>query len=113
MGRAERRKLERKNRLEDRKTKILMRPEDIKAMKEKITADVTENFGAYSTEAMLTCFALVNHRLYGHGWKRTMKTLQAVDELMGPIADGTKTVHDLRKELEDEVGFKVDAGTIF
>ena len=113
MGRAERRRLERKNRLEDRKTKILMRPEDIKAMKEKITADVTENFGSYRTEAMLTCFALVNHRLYGHGWKRTMKTLAAIDEMMGPIADGTKTVHDLRKELEDEVGFKVDAGTIF
>ena len=42
-----------------------------------------------------------------------MKTLQAIDEMMGPIADGTKTVQELKKELEDEVGFKVDAGTIF
>lgn len=113
MGRQERRRLERKNRLEDRKTKILMRPEDIRAMKAKITEDVTENFGAYSTEAILTCFALANHRLYGHGWKRTMRTLQAIDEMMGPIADGTKTVQELKKELEDEVGFKIDAGTIF
>lgn len=113
MGRAERRRLERRNRIEDRKTKILMRPEDIAAMKAKITEDVTENFGSYSTEALMTCFALANHRLYGHGWKRTMRTLQYIDEMMGPIADGTKTVHDLRKELEDEVGFKVDAGTIF
>lgn len=113
MGRQERRRLERKNRLEDRKTKILMRPEDIARMKEKITEDVTENFGAYSTEAMLTCFALANHRLYKHGRERTLRTLQYIDEMMGPIADGTKTVHDLRKELEDEVGIKVDAGTIF
>lgn len=113
MGREERRRLERRNRIQDRKTKILMRPADIAAMKEKITADVTENFGSYSTEAMMTCFALVNHRLYGHGWKRTMRTLEEIDKMMGPIADGTKTVHDLRRELEEEVGFKVDAGTIF
>lgn len=113
MGRAERRKLERKNRLEDRKTKILMRPEDIAAMKAKITEDVTENFGAYSTEAMLTCFALANHRLYKHGLTRTMRTLAYIDKLMEPISDGTKTVHDLRKELEEEVGVKIDAGTIF
>ena len=113
MGRAERRRQERRNRIEDRKTKILMRPEDIAAMKAKITEDVTENFGSYSTEALMTCFALVNHRLYGHGWKRTMRTLEEIDKMMGPIADGTKTVHDLKKELEEEVGFKVDAGTIF
>lgn len=90
-----------------------MTPADIAAMKAKITEDVTENFGAYSTEALMTCFALANHRLYKHGWQRTMRTLQYIDELMGPIADGTKTVQDLKKELEDEVGFKVDAGTTF
>lgn len=110
MGRAERRRLERKNRLEDRKEKILMRPEDIRKIKEEITAQVTDNFGSYSTEALLTCFALVNHRLYGHGLKRTMKTLAAIDEMMGPVAEGTKTVPELKQELEDEVGLKVDAG---
>ena len=110
MGRAERRKLERKNRIEDRKTKVLMTPADIARMKAKLTEDITENFGSYSTEALMTCFALVNHRLYGHGWRRTMRILQAIDEMMGPIGDGTKTVQELKQELEEEVGFKVDAG---
>lgn len=110
MGRAERRKLERKNRIEDRKTKILMRPEDVRAIKEKITKDVCENFGSYTTEAMMTCFALANHRLWGHGWKRTMKTLQYIDELMGPINDGTKTMEEYKEELEEELRVKVDAG---
>lgn len=110
MGRQERRLLERKNRLEDRKTKILMRPEDIKEMKAKLTESITERFGCYSTETLFTCFALANHRLYGHGWQRTMRTLSYVDELMGPIVDGTKTVEDYKKELKDEVGFVVDTG---
>lgn len=110
MGRAERRRLERKNRLEDRNAKILMRPDDIKVMKEKITKDVCNNFGSYTTEAMMTCFALANHRLWGHGWKRTMRTLQYIDELMGPINDGTKTMAELKDELMEEMHFKVDAG---
>lgn len=110
MGRAERRRLERKNRIEDRKDKVLMSRADIAAMKADITKTVTDNFSSYSTEAMLTCFALANHRLYGHGWKRTMRTLAYIDELMGAIIDDEKTVQDYIKELEEEVHFKVDAG---
>ena len=110
MGRQERRRLERKNRIEDRKSKLLMTRADVAAIKAKITEDVCSNFGSYTTEAMMTCFALANHRLYGHGWKRTMKTLQYIDELMGPISDGTKTMEDYKEELEEELGFKIDAG---
>ena len=110
MGRQERRRLERKTRIEDRKNKVLMTQADIARMKADITEQITDNFGSYSTEALMTCFALVNHRLYGHGWKRTMRTLEEIDKLMGPIIDGEKTIEDYKKELEEEVGFKVDAG---
>lgn len=112
MGRAERRRLERKNRLEDRKGKILMTPGEIAKMKEDITASTIDNFGNYSTEALLTCFALANHRLYGHGLKRTMRTLAYIDELMGYIINDEKNVQDFKNELEDELHVKIDAGEL-
>lgn len=98
MGRAERRRMERNNRIEERKGKILMSPQDINEMKRNIVQDVTD----FKIEALMTCFALANHRLYGHGPQRTMRTLQYIDELMGPIATGEKTVEDYKQELEDE-----------
>ena len=98
MGRAERRRMERNNRIEERKGKILMSTQDINKMKRDIVQDVAD----FKVEALMTCFALANHRLYGHGPQRTMRTLQYIDELMGPISTGEKTVDDYRKELEEE-----------
>ena len=98
MGRAERRRMERNNRIEERKGKILMSPHDINEMKRNIAQDVTD----FKIETLMTCFALANHRLYGHGATRTMRTLQYIDELMGPIATGEKTVDDYKRELEEE-----------
>ena len=98
MGRQERRRLARNNRIEERKGKILMTPQEVQDMKRKIATDVNN----YKVEAMMTCFALANHRLYGHGAKRTLKTLAYIDELMGYIQDGDKTIEDLKKELAEE-----------
>lgn len=103
MGRAERRRMERKNRIEDRKGKILMTPHDINEMKRNIVEDVAD----FKTEALLTCFALANHRLYGHGTKRTLRTLQYIDELMGPLLTGEKTIDDYKREAEEEVHISV------
>ena len=103
MGRAEKRRLERKNRIEERKGKVLMSHSEINELKRTIVEDVAD----FRTEALMTCFALANRRLYGHGTQRTLKTLQYIDELMGPITTGEKTIDDYKRELEDEVHVKV------
>lgn len=103
MGRAEQRRLERRNRIENRKGKILVSPQDITKMKRDIFDDI-DNF---KTEALMTCFALAEHRLYGYGPKRIMRSLQYIDDLMGDILDGTKTIDDYKKELENEAGVAV------
>ena len=61
MGRAERRRAERRNRIENRKAKILMSREEIGEMKQKVSSNVS----AYNVESLMTCFALAEHRLYG------------------------------------------------
>ena len=103
MGRAEKRRMERKNRIEERKGKVLMSHSDINEMKRSIVEDVAD----FRTEALMTCFALANRRLYGHGTQRTLRTLKYIDELMGPIATGEKTIDDYKRELENEVSVKV------
>lgn len=103
MGRAERRRMERNKRIEDRKGKILMSPQDINQMKRNIVEDVAD----FKVEALMTCFALANHRLYGHGAKRTMRTLAYIDELMGPISTGEKTIDEYKQELVDEVSVSI------
>lgn len=98
MGRAERRKWERHNRIEDRKDKLYMSRDEINRLKEEIAATASE----YNVENLMTCFALAEHRLYGFGQKRILRTLQYIDELMGPIAEGTATIEDYKKDLERE-----------
>lgn len=98
MGRAEQRKLERRNRIEGRKGKVLMTKQDIAKMKEEISKTASE----YNAESLMTCFALTEHRLYGFGQKRILRTLSYIDELMGSIVDGTATIDDYKKELEEK-----------
>lgn len=100
MGRAERRRMERKNRIEERKDKILMTHKDINNLKKKIIDDVAD----FKIEVLMTCFALANRRLYGHGATRIMRSLNYIDELMGSVLDGAVTIEDYKKELEDEAG---------
>lgn len=100
MGRAEKRRAERRNRIEDRKGKVLMSRRDINEMKRKLSDDIS----GYSTEALMTCFALAEHKLYGYGLKRLMRTLQYIDDLMGPIIREEATIEDYKKELEEKTG---------
>lgn len=103
MGRAERRRLDRQNRIEERKSKVLVSPKDIRQMKRDIIDDVNN----YKTEALMTCFALAEHRLYGFGSKRIIRTLQCIDDFMGDILDGKVTIEDYKKELEEKAGVVV------
>ena len=107
MGRAERRRAERNKRIEDRKDKILVTQKELRDLKR----DTIRNTSNFDTEALMTCFALANRRLYKHGLERSLRTLQYVDELMGPILDGSKTVDDYRKELFDEIGLSISCST--
>ena len=75
-----------------------MSRQDIAKIKEEISKTASE----YNVEALMTCFALAEHRLYGFGQKRILRTLSYIDELMGPIIEGTKTIEDYKKELEEK-----------
>ena len=98
MGRAEKRRAERVDRIEKKKTQVTMDRHDIARMKRQISDDVS----SYSTEALMTCFGLAMCRLYGFKQKRILKTLQYIDELMGPIMEDTATIEDYKNQLEEE-----------
>lgn len=100
MGRAERRRMERRNRIETKKNTPNMTYQELGEMKDKIRKDIS----GYNVESLMTCFALAEHRLYGFGQKRIMRSLQYIDELMGYIMDDSATMEDFKKELEDETG---------
>lgn len=100
MGRAERRRTERRNRIENRKGKIPLSHSEIGEIKRQ----TREKVSAYNVESLMTCFALAEHRLYGFGQKRIMRSLQYIDELMGYILNDKATMEDYLKELEEETG---------
>lgn len=103
MGRAERRRAERRERIDNRKGKILMTRKDIAEMKKEIS----EYSSNYNVEALMTCFALTGRRLHGYGQKRILRDLQYIDDLMGEIINETATIEDFKKELEDETGMVI------
>lgn len=103
MGRAERRQRERTERIESRKGKVLVEKHALSELKRKTVSDTA----AFDTEALMTCFALTGRRLHGYGKTRILRELQYVDELMGPILSGEKTVNDYKRELEQEIGLVI------
>ena len=103
MGRAERRRKERQKRIEERKGKFLMSPQDITEIKRK----TLDNYDNFRTEAMFICFALVLHRLYGHGATRILRTWQAVDDLIGKMDREEVTLEEMKEMVEDEIKVKI------
>lgn len=98
MGRAERRRQERLQKLEEKRNSVTLNKEDLREIKEKISAEAAKS----DVEILMTCFALAEHRLYGFGQKRILKSLQYIDALMGDILSDSKTIDDYRRELEEE-----------
>lgn len=99
MGRAERRKKERNDRLERRKNSILMSREELNQVKNRISS--------FSTEYLMTCFALAEHRIHGFDGDKIAETLTYVDELMGEILTGEKCMNDHILALAEETGIEV------
>lgn len=80
-----------------------MSRDKLKEMKNQVSDDVSQ----YSVEALMTCFALAEHRLYGFGKKRIFRSLQYIDELMGTIIRDEATMETYKEELEKETGVKI------
>ena len=98
MGRAERRRTERHNRIQNRKNELLISKQELSDIKRKVSDNVSD----YTVEALMTCFALAEHRLYGFGKKRIFRTLQYIDELIGAVLTDEATIEDYKNELKQE-----------
>lgn len=99
MGRAERRRSERRSRIEERKNKILMGRDELRKMKEEISYEASE----YNTENLLTCFALTLVRK-GFDEDDIADSMRYLDGLMDDILSGKSTMEDYVKELEEKTG---------
>lgn len=102
MGRAEKRAKERQDRIEDRKRKLLITPEDLN----RIKRDITYKASGYNTEAMMTCFALAMARR-GVDPDVIANDLSYIDSLMNDILEDRKTMEDYFAELEEKTGLVV------
>ena len=105
MGRAERRKAERRERIESRKGKILISREDLNEIKK----DITHEAAGYNTEALMTCFALVLSR-QGFDADHIGECIVGINLLMDAILDGEVAMEDYIKELEDDTGIIIKCG---
>lgn len=83
--------------------KILMSRQELGEMRENVSHDISK----YDVEALMTCFALAEHCLYGFGAKRIARSLQYIDGLMDDVIRGKATIEDYKKELEDETGVSI------
>lgn len=103
MGRVERRKAERYKRIERSKEEVTMTRQELAEMRDKLSQNVLN----YNVEALMTCFALAEHRLYGFGKTRILRSLQYIDDLMGEVNDGKASIEDFKRELEEETNVMI------
>lgn len=106
MGRAERRRKERYDRIQDKKDKVTLSRSEISDIKREAQQDVTK----YNVEALLTCFALTLRRVFKFGPTRIMRALEYLDGLMGDVINDEATIEDYKKMLEDETGVRIKFG---
>lgn len=100
MGRAERRRAERRDRIEERKGKILVSPAELNRVKR----DIAYKASCSNNEYLMTCFALALHRLYGFEAEEIGEALRCIDGFMTDILNDTSTMDDYIKELEEKTG---------
>lgn len=102
MGRAERRRAERNNRIEERKGKILVSPAELN----KIKHDIAHQASGYHTEYLMTCFALALHRNHFDA-DQIADLIVEINGFMDALLNEEATMDDYIKELEDETGIIV------
>ena len=64
----------------------------------------TRNF---DIEALLTCFALAEHKVYGFGRKRILRSMKYVSELMDDILTDKATIDDYQRILEEKAKVRI------
>lgn len=103
MGRAERRRQERLNKIESRKGKFLVSKEEMEQIRERQTYEAAE----YDVVALLTCFAMAEHKIHNMDSDQIAESLSYINELMDDVTNGKSTFEEYRRILEDEVGIVV------
>lgn len=105
MGRAERRKASREERMYE------IAAMKNKKMGETIKQRAVDETRAFDIDMLMTCFALSERRLYRFGRKRISKSVNKVAELMNDILTGRATLDDYKKELESDAKVSLVART--
>lgn len=103
MGRALRRKAERRERLEGNKGTVRMNHAEISKMKNDIIKDVS----SFNTERLLTCFALTLYRKFDFDADKISEAIGYLDWLMNEINEDRATMNDYIRELEEEANIIV------
>lgn len=97
MGRAEKRLNERKDRLDSRKDKIIISRSELGRWKEHVSQETAN----YNVEALMTCFALSLSQLYQFDSDKMLDVMYRIDDLMGAVMNGEKTIEDYKRQLEE------------
>lgn len=105
-------KLKRKNKVS--KKPPVANPGDVSKMLRIYDELHRSNIDKYSeaiskdnTMTLMVCFALAERRVHKFGRKRIMDTLKYIDEMMGEINSGNKSIYDYHDELIDETGISI------
>lgn len=102
MNRAERRKIERK---EKHGKGVTLSKNELNSIKEQISdrASIT------TVDILMVCFALAEHRVHKFGKKRIKKTIDYIDSLVEDIVNGNATLEDYKKALKEEADVTIVA----
>lgn len=102
MGRADRRRKERQDRIETRNGKFLLAKDDIRQMEQNIIDDITKQ----DVAILMTSFALALKRIDNFDAEECNVHLQYVDQLFADFLNGKATLDDYRNELA-EIGLEI------
>jgi hypothetical protein len=103
MGRAERRLAERLNRLNARWDEVSLKRTELDSLQNRIASETS----TYSVEALMTCYVLALHNVFGFDKEKSMQALTEVDRLMGLVNSDRLTVEDLKQQCEEQTGIRV------
>lgn len=87
---------------------IVMSQAELNRIKKQVQKETVDKLAKYDVEIMLTCFATVLRNQYRWGYKRIFRVLNGVDELFGRVLDGELSDEDMRQQLIDEVGIRIN-----
>lgn len=104
MGRSERRRAERQQRLE--RNKIINKLTQNGPTNEMIN-DAVHIASANNVELLMTCFALSLHDEFGFKEKRISRCLNKVSEYMDKILNDETDLKELQKQLQDNTGIEI------